>query len=62
MAKPPSSKIWGVPEMGGTSKSSISRWDFPQNTPSSYGGTPMAMETHIIPYYEPISFHIINRY
>ena len=29
----------------GTPKSSISRWDFPWNKPSSYWGTPVTMET-----------------
>ena len=45
--------VLGIPHLVvswnlGTLKSSISRWDFQCNKPSSYWGTPMTMETPIL--------------
>ena len=41
----------GTPILGNhhAPKSSILDWDFPRNKPSSYWGTPITMETIIIP-------------
>ena len=39
--------IWGFPEIG-VSPNHPFKWDFPWNKPSSYGGTPMTMDTTIL--------------
>ena len=39
-------KVWGGSINGGASKSSIFRWDFPWNKPSSYWGSPILGKLH----------------
>ena len=42
-----STNIWGFPKLGYPQSSSIYRWDFPKQKPSSYSGIPQYVTPHI---------------